>query len=148
MRDVVGYEGLYKVTSCGKVWSCRQEKFLKPAGGEDYQMVCLRDREGKQHYDYVHRMVAKAYIPNPDNLPQVNHIDEVKTHNWVSNLEWCTAQYNIRFSQAVKVYCEELDITYKSISAAAKAVGGTQGALSAALTKQQPYMGYHWKKIR
>ena len=65
MRDVQGFEGLYQVTSCGKIWSCRHKKFLKPAGGKgNYQMVYLTNGDRKVN-DYVHRIVAKAYLPNP-----------------------------------------------------------------------------------
>ena len=133
MKDVVGFEGLYKVTSCGKIWSCRRNRFMKISGGKgNYEMICLF-KDGKAYYDYIHRIVAKAYIPNPNNLPQVNHKDEVKGHNWVNNLEWCTKEYNVKYSAAKgnkrgkwrKVYCVELDKTFKSIAEAARATGTT-----------------------
>ena len=131
MRDVVGFEGIYKVTSCGKIWSVRYNRFLKPAGGKDnYQMVLLQV-DGKRYYDYVHRIVAKAYIPNPDNYTDVNHKDEHKDHNWVSNLEWCNRKYNINYGTGVKrrstqVYCPETDTTYPSMYAAARALNCSQ----------------------
>lgn len=154
MRDVVGWEGLYKVTSCGKVWSCRSKQFLKPAGGTDYQMVLLQCK-GKKEFDYVHRIVAKAYIPNPDNLPEVNHKDEVRNHNWVENLEWCTRNYNLQYSGIggkklrIPVYCVELDKTYASITEAAQAHGIHQANLSALLkhgaNENHHLGGYHWR---
>ena len=129
MRDVVGFEGYYKVTSCGKVWSVRYNRFIKPAGGEgNYQMVCLH-KDNKQTFDYVHRIVAKAYIPNPDpqKYTDVNHKDEHKDHNWANNLEWCHRKYNINYGTGVKrrstqVYCPETDTTYISMNEAARAL--------------------------
>jgi hypothetical protein len=56
--------------------------------------VCLH-RDGKARTIEIHRLVAEAYIPNPEGKPQINHIDEVKTHNWIGNLEWATAKENV-----------------------------------------------------
>ena len=73
MKDIKGYEGLYAVTSCGRVWSYRRNKFLAPATIKSgYNYVNLY-KDGKKKFCRVHRLVAEAYIPNPDNLPQVNH---------------------------------------------------------------------------
>lgn len=94
MKDVAGYEGLYAVTSCGKVWSYRRKKFLTPvATGNGYLRVGLC-KDGQIKLYMVHRLVADAYIPNPENLPQINHRDENKTNNCLQNLEWCDAKYN------------------------------------------------------
>lgn len=101
MKDVVGYEGLYAVTSCGKVWSYYSKKFLKQRVTKNgYLYVILyKDNEIKNYN--VHRLVAEAYIPNPDNLPQVNHKDENKTNNCLQNLEWCDAKYNINYGTKI-----------------------------------------------
>ena len=97
MRDVKGYEGLYAVTSCGRVWSYMSQKFLTPISDiNGYSYVNLYKNEKSKHYK-VHRLVAEAYIPNPDNLPQVNHKDENKTNNCLQNLEWCDAKYNTNY---------------------------------------------------
>lgn len=153
MRDVVGWEGYYKVTSCGKVWSVRYNRFLKPAGGDgNYQMVLLQ-ANGKKENDYIHRIVAKAYLPNPDNLSDVNHKDEVKDHNWVSNLEWCTRRYNLEYSVGSKipaksVICVETGEEYKSIHAAARDKKIDPTNLSALLNYGKPHHtlgGYHWQ---
>ena len=101
MKDVVGYEGLYAVTSCGKVWSYRNKKFLEPhISNRGYFRVNLY-KDGKMNHYSVHRLVAEAYIPNPDNLPQVNHKDENKTNNCIQNLEWCDQKYNNTYGNRI-----------------------------------------------
>ena len=97
MKDIKGYEGIYGITSCGKVWSYRNECFLKPIdNGTGYLQVILH-KDGKVKNHYVHRLVAEAYLPNPENLPQINHRDENKTNNCLQNLEWCDHKYNINY---------------------------------------------------
>ena len=94
MKDVKGYEGLYAVTSCGKVWSYKYKKFLEPQFNKYGYLHVNLYKNGKVKSFLVHRLVADAYIPNPDNLPQINHKDECKTNNCLQNLEWCDAKYN------------------------------------------------------
>ena len=97
MKDIAGYEGLYAVTSCGKVWSYRNEKFLTPFTDKDGYLHVNLHKDDKMKKYKVHRLVAAAYIPNPDNLPQVNHKDENKANNCLQNLEWCDCKYNINY---------------------------------------------------
>ena len=109
MRDIKGYEGLYGITSCGKVWSYRNERFLKPIdNGRGYLFVVLfKDGVHKQYY--IHRLVAEAYIPNIDNLPQVDHIDNDKNHNYINNLQWLTNRDNCRKSKNKPILQFDLD---------------------------------------
>lgn len=105
-KDVVGYEGLYKVSNFGKV--TQNKRIIKIKGGHKteinakikthiniygYEVISLA-LNGKQKLFQVHRLVASAFLGNPLFLPTVNHVDENKTNNIVSNLEWCTHQYN------------------------------------------------------
>jgi hypothetical protein len=91
-RDVPGYEGLYEVSDWGRVR--RNGKILKPAKIKNGYLRVDLYKDGIQRHALLHRIVAQAFIPNPQNLPQVNHKDEDKTNNAVSNLEWCTQEYN------------------------------------------------------
>ena len=96
-RDVVGYEDLYKVSTEGNIKSIRRNKILSQDTNQDgYKRVQLYKNKASKHYS-VHRLVAQAFIPNPDNLPQVNHKDEDKSNNCVSNLEWITPKDNCNY---------------------------------------------------
>ena len=97
--DIEGYEGLYQISNKGHVKSlkCGKERILKPgwnAGG--YLKVHLFKNAAAQDR-LVHRLVAEAFIPNPENKPQVNHKDENKLNNCVNNLEWSTAKENSNY---------------------------------------------------
>ena len=102
-KDVVGYEGLYQVSDRGNVRSvARKDSIGRKCGGRilkpkpntnDYIRVGLC-KNGIRKNKRVHRLVAEAFIPNPEKLPQVNHKDENPSNNELSNLEWCTSEYN------------------------------------------------------
>ena len=94
MKDIIGYEGQYAVTEDGKVWSYKTKRFLVTSVHRNGYIKVSLWKNNKQKTYFMHRLVAEAFIPNPDNLPQVNHKDENKTNNCVSNLEWCTHKYN------------------------------------------------------
>lgn len=97
-KDVVGWEGLYQVSNLGNIRTLHYTKpyLMHPKPDKyGYVSVSLVKRNSlKYKWCRVHRLVAEAFIPNPDNLPQVNHKDEDKTNNRADNLEWCTALYN------------------------------------------------------
>lgn len=101
-KDISGYEGMYQISNRGRIksfreWkraSCPKEYFLKPSpNNRGYLNVTLYKSGTKKKY-LVHRLVAEAFIPNPQNLPHINHIDENTKNNAAENLEWCTPQYN------------------------------------------------------
>ena len=93
-KPVVGFEEHYLVSDSGQVWSLRRHKVLKPKIDRyGYEVVGL-SINGKIYHRTVHRLVAQAFIPNPNNLPTVNHINEDKTDNRVINLEWASIADN------------------------------------------------------
>ena len=103
-KDIIGYEGLYQVSNLGNVKSLKNNKEKIINGGittKGYKQVELYNKcKCKRHY--VHRLVAKIFISNPNNYPIVNHKDENKLNNCVDNLEWCTNQYNLTYKDTQK----------------------------------------------
>jgi hypothetical protein len=102
-KDIVGFEGLYKISNLGRVMSCRSANhkdkkpiIMKPSvSNTGYHHVQLYKNK-KAYTMTIHRMVATAFIDNPSNKPEVNHIDGIKSHNAVDNLEWVTIGENQR----------------------------------------------------
>lgn len=97
MKDfypIPGYEGLYSIDKVGNIYSHYRDRLLSPKTDKDgYKVVTMR-RDGIAKSYRVHRLVAITFIPNPNDYPVVNHINEIKDDNRVSNLEWCTVEYN------------------------------------------------------
>ena len=156
MIDIAGYDGLYAITNDGKVWSYRKNTFLNPYLTRGYLKVCLyKDKSKKQVL--IHRLVAEAFLPNPQNLPQINHKDENKKNNCVDNLEWCDAKYNINYgernrkiarSHCKKVYCVELDKVFESAKLAATELNLFDSNIAKCCKgKSKTTGGYHWEYI-
>ena len=103
-KDIVDYDGLYKVSNKGNVFSVGRRdsrgnkiggRMLKPTHTRNGYLKVNLYNNGKRKTKYIHRLVTEAFIPNPEKLPEVNHKDEIKTNNHVGNLEWCTRGHNI-----------------------------------------------------
>ena len=114
--------GLYQVSDLGEVRNSKG-RILKPEySNKGYACVHLR-KDGKNKKYRIHRLVAQVFIPNPDNLPMVNHKDEDKLNNLASNLEWCDNTYNSQYPNNLSVYCFDLNKYFKSASEAAVHTG-------------------------
>lgn len=113
-KDINGYKGLYQVSNLGRVKSL--DRYIKQGNRTiKFKSKILKQRLERNGYlrvtlyknatpkqISVHRLVAETFINNPNNLPQVNHIDKNREHNYVTNLEWCTSLYNLQYSNIIK----------------------------------------------
>lgn len=101
-KPIEGYEGRYEISNLGRVKSFyREETILKPTTSfNGYYRLSIRINKTRKTIK-VHRLVAKAFIPNPNNYPQVNHIDGNKKNNNLNNLEWCNSKMNIRHAYEI-----------------------------------------------
>src|SRR5690349_1969095 len=101
-KDITGYEGLYQVSNHGKVRDSKRDKPRKVTMNcRGYGWIALTKEKKVQSFS-VHRLVAIHFIPNPHNLPQVNHKNLNKMDNVVSNLEWCTQSENVRHADLMR----------------------------------------------
>lgn len=168
-KDIVGYESFYQVSNYGRVkalkyWSGvhhryydREKIMILRENERGYLKVQLR-KNGKSKTYYVHRLVAEAFIPNPNNLPEVNHKNEFeKGNNKVDNLEWCSTIYNANYGTRVEriiqkiskpVICVETGTEYKNGKIASKETGINYKNINACCrgVRHRPTAGgYHWK---
>jgi hypothetical protein len=151
MKEIAGYEGLYVVDEGGTVWSLIQDNSrrkgpLKPyvnVGG--YLRVNLY-KNGNAEHKYVHRLVAEAYLPNPNGLPDVNHIDANPANNSISNLEWCTAKQNIMHSRKLGNQNKDRHVRAISIITGEVREYGTMNAAGIDLFGKYYALRYHCKR--
>lgn len=172
-KDIDGWNGLYQISNTGKVRrvfknKTRELKGTMKTGG--YKGVFLKTPE-KFKGELVHRLVAEAFIPNPENLPCINHKDEDKWNNKIDNLEWCSYKYNNNYGTRNKrvsktktnntynmksVLCIETGVIYPTLYEVERQTGisaqavfmcckGTVYSKSKGFTKRHTAGGYHWK---
>ena len=161
-KSIAGYEGLYEVSDLGRVKSLKhgKEKILKPWNTNDGYLLVALCKDGHIKRTYVHRLVAEAFIQNPNNLKTVNHRDEVKTNNTVGNLEWMSLKDNLNYgthnkrmaeslSKQVQMFDKstgELLETFPSICEAERVTGINQGNIcSCCKGKYKSSGGYVWR---
>ena len=155
-KDVLGYGGFYQVSNLGRVRSSKWGywKILKPIKlSTGYLKVGLYN--GKACQEYVHRLVAQAFLPNPNGYLYVNHKDEDRENNLASNLEWCTAYYNNHYSDIYKStrrrvvqYSKDMVriCTYASQREASQVTGTSQSKISLCCNhKAKMANGYFWR---
>ena len=155
-----GYTTIYSVSSTGEVRNDNTGYILKKQMQDGYMKVGFTIN-GNMKRCSVHRLVATAFIPNPNNLPIVNHKDENPKNNSINNLEWCDAKYNVNYGtrneraaakisqkNSKAVYCIELNKIFKSQTEAAKELGISQGNISSCCAgKLEKTGGYHFRSM-
>ena len=171
-KEIPGYEGLYEASSLGRIRS--MDKTIKTYNGGSYiragmeKKPCVNKsgyfrlnlcKDGISKSCLVHRLVAKAFIPNGSNLPEVNHINENKLDNRIENLEWCSYQYNMNWGYhnenvgrtngkpVVQFTIEETKVKeYYSSYEASRMTGITEQSINlCCLGRRQHAGGFRWK---
>ena len=156
--DVEGFEGLYKVSNLGRI---RGTKILSPTdNGKGYKFVFL-SKNGKGYRQYVHRIVARAFVSNPDSKPYVNHYNGIRADNRACNLEWVTQSENelhkyarLGFLQktakpVVQIDGDSVIKAYASIHEASRATGcGTKEIKWCCCGKIKQTHGLHWRFVK
>ena len=143
----------YLISNKGEVKNSKTNYILK--GGIDrdgYRQVTLCANK-KQYNRRICRLVAKAFIPNPYNLPQVNHQDENKNNDYVNNLEWCTSKYNNsygshKYNRCTPIRCVETNVIYYGIKEASRQTGIPHSTLTHACRKHCLSHNYHWEFVK
>ena len=176
-KPICGYEGLYEVSNIGRIrsldrrvknrhgFAVKKGKLIATAkvSGNDYRKVSLW-KNNKGENALVHRIVAQAFVPNPDDLPEVNHKDENKENNNADNLEWCDRIYNANYGTSIQRIVEKrkgvpvgeqpiIQFTkdglfvarHESAMKAAESVGGSNSAIGkCANGRSKTSYGYVW----
>ncbi len=101
IKQFFGFERLYQISNKGRVLSVRRQKLLKPYKNNKGYLVVKLCKEYQEEAMRVHRLVAIAFIPNPENKPQVNHKDGNKQNNCAENLEWCDNSHNQKHANEI-----------------------------------------------
>ena len=161
-REVFGYDILFEVSNVGEV---RTKHHGKKGYQKEYRIIAPVDngsgylkinvpQNNKQKTVYIHKLVAEAFVPNPEGLSEVNHIDENKNNNSADNLEWCTHKYNCQYGtrnertaqkRMKRVMCNETNVVFESLEEAAKAFGVCKTAIANCLKgRSKTCAGHTW----
>ena len=155
-KDIEDYKGLYQVSSWGRVKNSRTDMVLKFGKSLGYLQVGLYKNGNCRKY-LIHRLVAQAFIPNPHNKPQVNHIDEDKENNRVDNLEWVTSKENINHGtrnlrvskiKSIPIICIETGIEYYGVRECAKQMGLNPSNITSVLKGKRKTCGNYTFKYK
>ena len=167
-KEIPDTDGLYLISDAGKVFSVRNNRILKNQRLQNGYWRIELNINGEYKRHFIHRLVAENFLPNPDNLPCVNHKDENPSNNHVSNLEWCTHQYNMNYGTCIerrvknrpkkessdyywskKVYQFDLEgnfiAEYGSFAEAARNIEGSDNCIKKVVNGiMKKYKGYYW----
>ena len=152
-RNIKGYPN-YQISNMGRIWNAKTQRYLKPSKKSNgYYQINLVAINGKRKKEYLHRLLALTFIDNPNNYPEIDHIDRNRENNELSNLRWVSKTMNQRNkSDNVKVAQYDKDnnliASYNSIAEAVEAVNGTvSGIYSYFAGKANYYKGFTWTKL-
>ncbi len=159
---IKGFDG-YQISNYGRVRNVNTGKILKPQTRPDGYISIYIGKRGSQKNRKLHRIIAEAFIPNPNNYPEVNHKNEDKSDNRIENLEWCTREYNMSYGKyslykvplvdsSIKVIQYDMNWNfvrhYNSIREAARKTGFSKSAIQKCINKELQTVGcFIWRKV-
>lgn len=155
-KDIPHYEGRYLISNYGRVFSLLSNKILSMRQNDDgYIVISLQGKDHKRKTEKVHRLVALAFIPNPDNKPEVNHLNCIRNDNRIENLEWVTRAENCAYTSQCgnkgwhKLLCLETGEVFNTSTEAAAKNGGDKSNIrkSARSNGAHSVYGYRYKYI-
>lgn len=144
MRDIPNFEGLYAITSCGKVWSYKSKMFLKSySNGNGYQKLTLY-KNSKPYQKYIHRLLGETYLEKKEGCEEIDHLDKNRANNNINNLEWVSTKEN-NWRKFDDIYCIENQKYYRSSVEVEKDLGCSHSDVSKCLRKERiSALGYHF----
>ena len=96
-KDIIGFEGIYEISNLGRIRRIKTGRILSTRRSDGWYITVTLYKDKKRYGKSLHRLVAETFVPNPYNLPEVNHIDEDKINNRADNLEFCDHKYNVNY---------------------------------------------------
>lgn len=161
-KNVPEYEGLYQISSLGQVRSLKKNKLLKPETTHFGHKRVRLYKDGVTKKIYVHQLVARAFIPNPNLFPYVNHMDQNPANNHADNLEWCTQKHNLNYGTRNQRLRQSIDAPhvrqltpdgyfvaeYQSVLVAAELLGYDYSNIyKCCRGEKQTMYGYKWELV-
>lgn len=156
-KTIKDWEGLYEVSNLGRVKSLRRNIILKPRPNKTGYIRVMLCNDNKRKELFIHKLVAEAFIPNPENKPQVDHLNTNILDNNVNNLRWCTQSENIRNpityerqakSRYKKVQCVETGKTFESSKEASLFLGLNRSSVSHSINGGYKCGGFYWRYVK
>lgn len=151
-KEILGYEN-YTIDEYGNVFSKKRNKYIKSFPNECGYLGLHLSKNGESKYFFIHKLVASAFVPNPNNYKEVNHIDEDKENNKAENLEWCTREYNNNYGSRLSkiskgVKCIETGTVYYSAREASRQTGINASTICWVCSgKRKTAGGYTWEYV-
>ena len=158
-KDIQGYEGLYQVSNFGRVKGLKRSKIRKLCNDRGGYLCVSLKKQGTVKLCKVHRLVAVAFIPNPENKPQIDHINAIKTDNTIKNLRWVSAKENVRNPlnmahfldksnpKAHKVKNIDTNEIFNTVKEASIKYNVSHSAIVQAIKKNRKCSGCHWEYV-
>lgn len=151
-KEILGYEN-YTIDEDGNVFTKKRGRYMRPFANHSGYLGIYLSKNGKRKYFFIHKLVAVAFVPNPNNYKEVNHIDEDKKNNKAENLEWCTREYNNNYGTKLskvskKAKCIETGVVYPSSRKASRETGINASTICWVCNgKRKTAGGYTWEYV-